>query len=101
MPRRTDLSHVLVIGSGTGGTPYAAGLHPGTERVRVIEIVAPVIGTLTAGRVGGVAAWLGFTMPSAIILVALALLTAPADLAELGWVQGLKLAAVAVVAQAK
>ena len=40
-PRR-----VLVIGSGTGGTPYAAGLHPGTERVRVIEIVAPVIATL-------------------------------------------------------
>jgi spermidine synthase len=40
-PRR-----VLVIGSGTGGTPYAAGLHPGTERVRVIEIVAPVIETL-------------------------------------------------------
>jgi spermidine synthase len=40
-PRR-----VLVIGSGTGGTPYAAGLHPGTERVRVVEIVAPVIDTL-------------------------------------------------------
>ena len=40
-PRR-----VLVIGSGTGGTPYAAGLHPGTDRVRVIEIVAPVIETL-------------------------------------------------------
>ena len=58
------------------------------------------IGTLKAGRVGGVAAWLGFTMPSAIILVALALLTAPAGLAESGWVQGLKLAAVAVVAQA-
>jgi chromate transporter len=58
------------------------------------------IGTLKAGRVGGVAAWLGFTMPSAIVLVALALLTAPADLAESGWVQGLKLAAVAVVAQA-
>ncbi len=37
---------VLVIGSGTGGTPYAAGLHPGTERVRVIEIVAPVVATL-------------------------------------------------------
>jgi spermidine synthase len=37
---------VMVIGSGTGGTPYAAGLHPGTERVRVIEIVAPVIDTL-------------------------------------------------------
>ena len=40
-PRR-----VLVIGSGTGGTPYAAGLHPATEKVRVIEIVAPVIQTL-------------------------------------------------------
>ncbi|UYN94986.1 MAG: hypothetical protein KIT25_23710 [Enhydrobacter sp.] len=42
-PRR-----VLVIGSGTGGTPYAAGLHPQTERVKVIEIVAPVIDTLRA-----------------------------------------------------
>ena len=40
-PRR-----VLVIGSGTGGTPYAAGIHPATEKVRVIEIVAPVIDTL-------------------------------------------------------
>ena len=58
------------------------------------------IGTLKAGRLGGIAAWLGFTLPSAIILVALALLTAPADLAGAGWVQGLKLAAVAVVAQA-
>lgn len=37
---------VLVIGSGTGGTPYAAGLNPATEKVRVIEIVAPVIKTL-------------------------------------------------------
>jgi len=58
------------------------------------------IGTLKAGRLGGIAAWLGFTLPSAIILVALALLTAPADLAGAGWVPGLKLAAVAVVAQA-
>ena len=40
-PRRA-----LVIGSGTGGTPYSAGLHPATEKVRVIEIVAPVIETL-------------------------------------------------------
>lgn len=37
---------VLVIGSGTGGTPYAAGLNPATEKVKVIEIVAPVIETL-------------------------------------------------------
>ena len=40
-PRR-----VLVIGSGTGGTPYSAGLNPATEKVKVIEIVAPVIETL-------------------------------------------------------
>ena len=39
-PRR-----ILVIGSGTGGTPYAAGLNPGTEQVQVIEIVVPVIAT--------------------------------------------------------
>jgi spermidine synthase len=41
-----DPKRVLVIGSGTGGTPYAAGLSSATERVRVIEIVAPVIETL-------------------------------------------------------
>ena len=41
-----DPKRVLVIGSGTGGTPYAAGLHPATEKVRVIEIVRPVIATL-------------------------------------------------------
>ena len=58
------------------------------------------IGTVRAGRLGGIAAWLGFTSPSAVVLIALALLTAPADLADAGWVQGLKLAAVAVVAQA-
>ena len=39
-------TRVLVIGSGTGGTPYAAGAHPLTEKVRLIEIVKPVIDTL-------------------------------------------------------
>lgn len=39
-------TRVLVIGSGTGGTPYAAGAHPLTERVRLIEIVEPVVDTL-------------------------------------------------------
>jgi chromate transporter len=58
------------------------------------------IGTLRAGRLGGIVSWLGFTLPSAIILVAFALLTASADLTDAGWVRGLKLAAVAVVAQA-
>jgi chromate transporter len=58
------------------------------------------IGTNRAGPLGGVVSWLGFTLPSAAILVGLALLTSPADLSGAGWVHGLKLAAVAVVAQA-
>ena len=57
-------------------------------------------GTARAGMAGGLAAWLGFTLPSAIALVAFALLTAATDVASAGWVHGLKLAAVAVVAQA-
>lgn len=58
------------------------------------------IGTLRAGRLGGFVAWLGFTLPSALALVAFGLLSASIDLAEAGWIRGLKLAAVAVVAQA-
>lgn len=58
------------------------------------------IGTLRAGYVGGLAAWVGFTLPSAIAMVALAIATTDAGLADAGWVAGLKLAAVAVVAQA-
>lgn len=53
------------------------------------------------GLLGGLAAWLGFTMPSALLLFAFALgaagLTGP--LSE-GLIHGLKLVAVAVVAQA-
>jgi spermidine synthase len=33
---------VLVVGHGTGGTSYAAGANPAIERVRVVEIVAPI-----------------------------------------------------------
>ena len=58
------------------------------------------IGTIRAGIGGGLASWLGFTLPSAAALVAFALVVSPADVATAGWVHGLKLAAVAVVAQA-
>jgi chromate transporter len=58
------------------------------------------IGTLRAGYLGGLAAWLGFTLPSAVALTLFALLSTNLDLATAGWVEGLKLAAVAVVAQA-
>jgi chromate transporter len=53
------------------------------------------------GLMGGVAAWLGFTLPSAVILFAFALgATAFTGGAADGFVHGLKLVAVAVVAHA-
>jgi chromate transporter len=59
------------------------------------------IGTLRAGRLGGIMAWLGFTMPSAIILIAFAYGVGEVDdVANSEWLHGLKLAVVAVVALA-
>ncbi len=59
------------------------------------------IGLTRAGFAGAFAAWLGFTMPSAIALVLFALgVERFGDLAGSGWLHGLKIAAVAVVAQA-
>lgn len=58
------------------------------------------IGIRRAGIPGGLAAWLGFTLPSAILLILFALSMNNNDFADAGWLHGLKLAAVAVVAQA-
>jgi len=58
------------------------------------------IGTRRAGMIGGLAAWLGFTLPSAIAMILFGLYAASIDLSTAGWVHGLKLAAVAIVAQA-
>jgi chromate transporter len=58
------------------------------------------IGTRRAGIAGGIVSWLGFTVPSAVLLVLFGLLAGGSDVASAGWVHGLKLAAVAVVAQA-
>jgi chromate transporter len=58
------------------------------------------VGTRRAGLAGGVAAWLGFTAPSAVAMLVFAAAVTTVDLANAGWVHGLKLAAVAVVAQA-
>jgi chromate transporter len=58
------------------------------------------IGARQAGMIGGVVSWLGFTLPSAIALVLFGLVSGSADLSTAGWLHGLKLAAVAVVAQA-
>ena len=63
--------------------------------------VGMALGLARAGYSGAAAAWLGFTMPSAIALVLVALGVAMADTAlSSGILSGLKIAAVAVVAQA-
>jgi chromate transporter len=58
------------------------------------------IGIFRAGLLGGVAAWVGFTLPSAVALVLFGLGIRGLDLSDAGWLHGLKVAAVAVVAQA-
>ncbi|AMX83652.1 ChrA protein [Geobacillus subterraneus] len=58
------------------------------------------IGLMRAGVWGALAAWLGFTLPSAVALSLVAVWLQHASLGEAGWMHGLLLAAVAVVAQA-
>lgn len=58
------------------------------------------IGLYRAGLAGVLAAWAGFTLPSAVLLVLFALLLQGTELAAGGWLHGLKLTAVAIVAQA-
>ena len=62
--------------------------------------VGMALGILRAGLLGGVVAWLGFTLPSAAALVAFAYALQTVGLADAGWLHGLKIVAVAVVAQA-
>src|SRR5712671_1624140 len=63
--------------------------------------VGIAIGLSRAGYPGALAAWTGFTLPSAILLVAFAYgIATIGDTAGSGWLHGLKVAAVAVVAQA-
>jgi chromate transporter len=58
------------------------------------------IGTLRAGILGGIVAWLGFTLPSLIALVLFAFLLQGINIGATGWIHGLKIVAVAIVAQA-
>ena len=63
--------------------------------------VGIALGLRRAGLPGGVAAWLGFTAPSAALLILFAYgVAAFGDLETAGWLKGLKTAAVAVVALA-
>lgn len=58
------------------------------------------IGVMRAGLLGGLAAWIGFTLPSVIALVLFAFLLQGFDISSAGWIHGLKIVAVAIVAQA-
>lgn len=59
------------------------------------------IGCQLRGLVGGLAIWLGFTLPSALLMTAFALgLASSGPVEAAGWMRGLKVAAVAVVGQA-
>ena len=63
--------------------------------------VGIVLGMMRAGLLGGLAAWAGFTLPSALALILFADgLGRIGDMSHVAWLHGLKIVAVAVVAQA-
>jgi chromate transporter len=72
----------MLPGPSSSQTGFAIGIHRG-------------------GLVGGIAAWLGFTLPGAMLMIALGTgLTSLEAWQGGGWIDGLKLGAVAVVANA-
>ncbi len=58
------------------------------------------IGVMRAGVIGGIISFIGFTLPSVIALILFALLLTEFDIGSAGWLHGLKIVAVAVVAHA-
>lgn len=64
--------------------------------------VGMALGLMRAGPAGMAAAWLGFTLPSALIMLAFAYGVMHADATGMGggWLAGLKVAAAAIVADA-
>src|SRR5260370_1035657 len=63
--------------------------------------VGIAVGLLRGGYAGALAAWIGFTLPSAVAMVLFGYgVGALGNAAGSGWLHGLKVAAVAVVAQA-
>ena len=63
--------------------------------------VGITLGTLRAGLPGALAAWFGFTMPSAVAMIAFGYGVGElGDISHVPWLHGLKIVAVAVVAHA-
>lgn len=58
------------------------------------------IGVMRAGALGGIVAFIGFTFPSVVALIIFASLLHTFDIGSAGWIHGLKIVAVAVVAHA-
>lgn len=58
------------------------------------------IGIMHAGIVGGITSFIGFTFPSVVALIVFALLVTGFDVGNAGWIHGLKIVAVAIVAHA-
>lgn len=58
------------------------------------------VGVMRGGFFGGILAFLGFTLPSVIALVILASFFKGMEVSNAGWIHGLKIVAVAVVAHA-
>lgn len=62
--------------------------------------VGIAVGMMRGGYVGGILAWLGFTLPSALALTLVATVLQGYDVTGAGWLRGLLVVAVAVVAHA-
>ncbi|MBM7664819.1 chromate transporter [Solibacillus kalamii] len=58
------------------------------------------IGIMRAGIIGGITSFIGFTFPSVVALIAFALLMTGFGVGNAGWIHGLKIVAVAIVAHA-
>lgn len=58
------------------------------------------IGIIRGGLLGGILAFIGFTAPSVIALILFAMILQGMELHDSGWIHGLKIVAVAVVAHA-
>jgi chromate transporter len=58
------------------------------------------IGVMRAGVLGGIISFIGFTLPSVLALIVFALVLQGLNIGDAGWLHGLKLVAVAVVAHA-
>jgi len=58
------------------------------------------IGLMRAGVLGGIVSFLGFTLPSVILLMLFAYGLQAFEVTQAGWIKGLKIVAVAIVTQA-